>query len=971
MLFISDKKMKTIFILSLMLSSFHFLFSQSNDYTGRGVASYLVNYNAINSNTSLLNFASKRFKFLDEASKCELDYLKKTGSNMIVLHYKDVVATYNSYNEFQRVNLDEDAFIHSGEPSCLSISFKNNNYFFHWLPDRRQFITIKGYRFYYSIDSDSTANYSKVDSLINNNYFSISLPKSTKWIKIKTVLDDNTEIPYGSPVKLFYSASDPIIAVKSIEEGRKNDTLSHIFQFQSIGNLPPDSLILYIDYKRQNKSNLFDKFKLTKSSDFWQFSNKMYLNPQVRTSGGYEFYLEVFYQNRKTRFPSYGFYTTNINNRLKNDYYGFYVMNVGNNTWRKAYIDEVLMSIEKLGYGGLFEDDTWYRVSSGSADCYPPFAYSDSLWLKNLKDFLVMIKSSLKDYPVYFNGLYSKYASDLLNYTDGGMTEGFAYTHWSQFVSRPYWEELCNIGIECQNKYKKHWLALGGILDNSPIPRLFVLASYLLVSGDLSFYANATNYQTFAHYPEFDIPLGEPLLSPENDVNELKHIFKTNNTDYFMRWFENGLVVVNPNKDKFVVIDGLNKYLKIDLDNKLTINGGRLRTISASDTLYPNEGHIYLKKPTDGKGLFSPSITDFKAEFISKSSDGYIIRLRVTANDSSSKHYMKNPDLPLYIYSDLSSLGGPSECNLINDFTPASEKNSVYSGDFKIPLGTSISKKDIVYVFVFSTTGLTYVNKYSLNLSTPDSANLIPNFSFEIDANLDGLPDFWRQYYLGYHHDTSGQNAYSGKKSVYLKNETDTVFSGCYISVDINQEKPEPLHLSGWSKSKNVSGDMNSDYSIYADIRYNDDTYLYGQTAKFSTGTHDWEYSEKMINPEKPIKRIYLYSLFRRKSGEVWFDHLYLGKYKEPNSVSPDKKFELTDAFYQKLDKQIIINSGVENPSEVRLFNILGREIPLKTDYLINNSNNLTMEASSLTSGIYFIIVSSIKKTEYFKVLIY
>lgn len=971
MLFISDKKMKTVLFLSIMLSSVNFLFSQSNDYSGRGVNSYLVNYNAIYCNNTLLNFAKKRFKFLDEANKCELDYLKKTGSNMTVLHYKDIVATYSSYNEFKKVNLDEEAFTHSGEPSCLSISFKNTNYYFQWLPDRRQFISIKGYRFYYSINSDSSASYSKIDSLINNYSLSVSLPKSTKWVKIKTVLDDNSEISYGSPVKLFFSASEPIMAVKLIEESKKNDTLSHLLQFQSIGNLPPDSLILYIDYKRQNKSNLFDKFKLTKTSDFWQFSNKMYLNPKVRTSGGYEFYLDVYYQNKKTRFPSSGFYTTNVNNRLKNDYYGFFVMNVGNDTWRKAYIDEVISSIEKLGYGGLFEDDTWYRVSSGSADCYPPFAYSDSLWLKNLKDFLIMIKSSLKDYPVYFNGLYSKYASDLLNYTDGGMTEGFAYTHWSLFVSRPYWEELCNVGIECQNKYKKHWLALGGIIDHSPIPRLFVLTSYLLVTGDLSFYANATNYQTFAHYPEFDIPLGDALISPDSDVNEFKHTYKANNTDYFMRWFENGLVAVNPNKDKFVVIDGLNKYFKIDLDNKLTINGGRVRTTNTSDTLYPNEGQIYLKKPIDGKGLFSPLITDFKAKFISKNPDGYIIRLEVTANDSSSKQYMKNPDLPLYIYTDLSNLGAASECYLVNDLTPASEKNSVYSGDFKIPLGTTLSKKDSVYVFAFSTTGLVYANKYPLNLSTPDSTNLIPNFSFEIDANLDGLPDLWRPYYLGFQYDTSGQNAYTGKKSVYIKNETDTAFSGCYISVDINQEKPEPLQLSGWSKCKNVSGDMNNEYSLYADIRYNDDTYLYGQTAKFSTGTHDWEYSEKMINPEKSIKRINLYALFRKKSGEVWFDHLYLGKYKEPNIVSENANFELAEAFYHKFEKQIIINSSRENLSEIRLFNILGRELPLKTEKFRTNAKNIILDASTLNPGIYFIIVSSIKNTQYFKVLIY
>lgn len=962
--------MKIYLSFVLMFCSILFLWSQPLDYMTTGVRSYLVNYHAIKCNTFLLRLSQKRFQFLDEATKCDLEFLKSIGSKMPVLHYKDIVAIHPSNNEYKIVNLDEDAFLHSSEPSALAISFKNNKYHFYWLPDRRTNLSLLGYRFYYSINTDSTADFTKLDTLIKTNSLTCDLPKSTKWVKVKTVIEGDNEISYGSPVKLYYSSAEPVLAADIINEERKNDTLTHNFQFLSLGDVSPDSIIILIDYNRNNIKDQFIKFKMDKNKEKWNFSQKIYLDPQIKTSGGYEFYLDVYYQGKKKSFPSSGFISTNINNRIKNDYYGFFIMNVGSNTWRNAYIQEVHNSINSLGYGGLFEDDTWYQVSRNSGDCYPPFGYRDSLWFKYLNEFLKEIKSSLKNYPVYFNGLYSRNALGLLNYTDGGMTEGFAYTHWSKFVSRTYWEELCNIGIECQKKYNKNWLALGGIINNDPIPRLYVLSSYLLVSDINSYYANATNYQTFAHYPEFDIPLGLPKKSADSNINELKMTYKSNNTDYFLRWFDKGLVAVNPNNNNYVLINGLKNYLKVEVDDKLTINGGRLRTVQASDTLHKNEGHIYLEKPPDGKGLFSPFITDYKTELIEFDNYDYKVKLTVSANDSSSKFYMKDPNLPLYIYADLSPFGGASELVLENDKTPASEKPSEYSQEFLLPYG-SISKDDSFYIAVLSPTGLIYVNKIPLNIKNPDSLNLIRNFSYEIDGNLDGLPDFWRIYYKGFQYDTSGLNAYSGRKSIYIKNDIDTLMAGTYTAIDVNQEEAEPLQISGWSKSINVSGLMNNDYSIYADIRYNDDTYLYGQTARFNTGSHDWEYSEKIIEPQKPIKKIYLYALFRRKTGEVWFDHLYLGKPKETNKViSEYKQNNILHSFYDVSNKNIIIKSEI-NFDKIRVFNYFGKELVINNNEISLQRDNITINAENLSKGVYLILMKSNNTCYSTKVFIY
>jgi hypothetical protein len=64
----------------------------------------------------------------------------------------------------------------------------------------------------------------------------------------------------------------------------------------------------------------------------------------------------------------------------------------------------------------------------------------------------------------------------------------------------------------------------------------------------------------------------------------------------------------------------------------------------------------------------------------------------------------------------------------------------------------------------------------------------------------------------------------------------------------------------------------------------------YGKTAKFSTGTHDWEYSEAVYYPPKPLASANVYCLFRRHSGTVWFDNIFVG-YADTSLSVDDKDF--------------------------------------------------------------------------------
>jgi hypothetical protein len=67
------------------------------------------------------------------------------------------------------------------------------------------------------------------------------------------------------------------------------------------------------------------------------------------------------------------------------------------------------------------------------------------------------------------------------------------------------------------------------------------------------------------------------------------------------------------------------------------------------------------------------------------------------------------------------------------------------------------------------------------------------------------------------------------------------------------------------------------------DLTYTDGTPLWVQVAKFKTGTHDWQQSEFVIYPSKPVKSATVHALLRYHSGTAWFDDLFFGEDGGPN----------------------------------------------------------------------------------------
>src|SRR6185369_2887517 len=114
----------------------------------------------------------------------------------------------------------------------------------------------------------------------------------------------------------------------------------------------------------------------------------------------------------------------------------------------------------------------------------------------------------------------------------------------------------------------------------------------------------------------------------------------------------------------------------------------------------------------------------------------------------------------------------------------------------------------------------------------------------------------------------------NGSQALRCDNPDEKGWHGASQTILLNRTNIMPLVFRGWSKAEAVNGGRDSDYSIYVDLLYNDGAPLWGQTANFRTGTHDWELRELVILPEKPVKSVTVHCLFRNHSGVAWFDEM-------------------------------------------------------------------------------------------------
>jgi hypothetical protein len=153
--------------------------------------------------------------------------------------------------------------------------------------------------------------------------------------------------------------------------------------------------------------------------------------------------------------------------------------------------------------------------------------------------------------------------------------------------------------------------------------------------------------------------------------------------------------------------------------------------------------------------------------------------------------------------------------------------------------------------------------------------NLLRNPGFEQrrGAETNALAD-WQPGPKGFRvADGAGRNH---STALFCENPSGEGYFGAAQTLVLNRTTVAPLIVRGWSKAENVGGSPDNDYSLYVDLVYQDGTPLWGQTANFRCGTHDWQPRELMIMPDRPVKTVTLHCLFRHHAGRAWFDDVSL-----------------------------------------------------------------------------------------------
>ena len=153
-------------------------------------------------------------------------------------------------------------------------------------------------------------------------------------------------------------------------------------------------------------------------------------------------------------------------------------------------------------------------------------------------------------------------------------------------------------------------------------------------------------------------------------------------------------------------------------------------------------------------------------------------------------------------------------------------------------------------------------------VSSGAGTNLLRNGDFEQSGNGRFLD--WAAAPQGYH--VAPGEGRNGSTALRCTAPDATGWRGASQTLTLNRQSVAPLIVRGWSRAEGVSGSAGSGYSLYADLIYDDGTPLWGQTANFSTGTHDWQLREVIILPEKPVRSLTLHCLLRGHAGTVWFD---------------------------------------------------------------------------------------------------
>lgn len=172
---------------------------------------------------------------------------------------------------------------------------------------------------------------------------------------------------------------------------------------------------------------------------------------------------------------------------------------------------------------------------------------------------------------------------------------------------------------------------------------------------------------------------------------------------------------------------------------------------------------------------------------------------------------------------------------------------------------------------------------YSVLALAPSREALEPIRQAQMDAAVWALPEVteplrpvtevWQDFGDGF---SLAEGGRSSDYAIVCENATTEGISGATQSLNFEDDPPERLTLTGWSRAEDVSGSGDVHYSLWVDATCVDGTVYNGHNAPFEVGTHSWQQATLELTPPTPIRSMRVFCIFRHHTGRAWFDDLRL-----------------------------------------------------------------------------------------------
>ena len=522
-------------------------------------------------------------------------------------------------DRFPQFDVEEDAFFHTADPASLRVVSSSQGNWVFFARDARALELGRCTRpadvvesvVQYSENVDGPyADLDEVPAVGDEFYHRVLDVEGgpQRYYRVRSRLSTGEDISYSWLAQPEPAAS--VIAIGWIEE----TTFHAVIHSSAFPDIPLDGIFVEVDWNKIHEfHDQYERFASSDvrdvGSDFLEFTGSVD-EYWLQTTRCYRFAHKddpTILSPRQNGCFSHNRY----NNRLVTAKFGSHILKPAHPLVHTIQGDRLWDAVA-AGYDGVRLDFTY--------DDLPPswIAYAavsererqeSAELVDSTSSMLEEIRSELPDAEVHINGRFvvedSASYYEYLSRVSGGEIEFFGFGDWPEGTE--FFRGLQALGAMVSTSHAERKVCTGivGGTETNHAARLKSLALYLHAVNDLTYYCFVSDRtrQVVEYFPEWEVPLGQPVVQQIPDANML---IDPRGNSLTSREFAGGLVFINWDHTEIVSIDLGSTYYKLSVEGGRHPlaggNGSAVYTAVQSLVIEPNGAAILVKTPPEHSG---------------------------------------------------------------------------------------------------------------------------------------------------------------------------------------------------------------------------------------------------------------------------------------------------------------------------------------------------------------------------------